>query len=267
MYVFFVLSRMVSGLGNEGYVSYGGYSGGLGNASVAEIDAWSCVNNQGALAFVDEPSFGISYDLRYGLKEFSTRTFIVASPMFNGVTSMQFSAFGCSLFPVYKTGLGYSRIFGERVGAGLHMDVFNFKLNAQESTKVLATFELGLLWEIREDLTIGFHLFNPPAVAYRIGSYEERMVVEYRFGFAYAMASKLKLNAEIAGNDRDQPIGRFGINYQPVESLEINLGFQSLGVALGAGVKYDFADWEVSFSCRQMQRAGRVYSISILKVL
>lgn len=258
-----MVSYSTKGIENMGTVSYGGKSNGMGNASVSSIDGWGSVNNQGALPFLNKPFVGVSYDLRFGLKEFSSRTCVVSYPALSGVASLQFSAFGSSLFSVYKSGMGYSRLFGESFGAGLHFDLLSFKVNPQMRTLHLLTFELGMMWRLTEDLSLGCHLFNLPAVNYSLEKTTESLPVEYRFGFQRTLSDRLNFAGEMAGNDQDNPFFRFGLDYQIQEFLSFQLGFQTLGASLGAGMGYQFSKGRVDVACRSIQGLGRLYSISL----
>lgn len=262
-YALCIIIQTACGFGNEAYVSFGGKSSAFGNATVAINDEWSCVNNQGALAFMTDQSIGISYDLRYGLKELSTRTFVFMHPMNGGNVSCQFSAFGSSLFAVYKTGAGYSRLFGEHLGAGMHFDLFSVKMNPRDPALYILTFELGLMWKLAEDFNLGCHVFNLPAMSYKLGSYRERLPVEFRFGFHHSLSSKLNINGEIAGDNTRAPFVRVGVGFSPTTLLTLRLGFQSKGATLGGGFGYQFSKWQLDVGCQIVQKLGKVYGISI----
>lgn len=250
-------------IGNDDVMSKGGATTGLGGASLALLDGWSCINNQGAVAFLEKPFLGLSYENRYGLKELSAGSVAAAYPVKYGVFSLQFNSFGSQLFALHKLGAGYSRKFGDRLGAGLHFDAFSLKMNQNEPATMLASFELGLLFMLNERSRLAFHLFNPAAISFKTTTYTERLPVEYRLGGFYQMSNKIDMVYEVAGSNEAAPFLRTGFRYHLVENFNVSLGFQTLGASLGGGLEYSLEKFRVNFACRSTQKLGRIYSLSL----
>lgn len=261
---FFVWSISASPLLSLGiYKAVDAKSNALGGASVADISGWGSFHNQGCLAFLPEPFIGFSYERRFELKELSSRSLAIVYPTTKGTFSGQFLAFGSPLSAIYKTGLGYSRLLGPNIGMGFHIDILSIKMNPLEPAIHLGTCELGFLARTSENLSIGFHIFNPVSVQYDLATHREKLPVDYRLGLFYSVNVNTSLFAEVTGSASDSPIGRWGLEYKLKNSFFLRGGFQSYPTAIGGGLAYQNNGIVIDFSCRVLGDIGRVYGISL----
>lgn len=223
--------------GNEPQ-SIGARSNSLGGASITLADPFSLFNNQAAMAFVKDVSFGIYTERRFMLKELSFNAAGIIVPTKSGVFGLSANYYGFDVYNEKKLGLAYSRLFSEKISAGIQFDYLGTSI-AEYGNSSTFTVEAGLLVKISEKLTTGAHVFNPVRV--NTGFADEKIPTTLKVGLAYSPSDKVMLAAE-AKKDIDEP-AQFcgGIEYRVVDALHLRAGFETnpsiYSFGLGINVK------------------------------
>lgn len=231
----------------NGNVPEGGRSSSMGGASVALSDFWSLQNNQAGMAFYNQMAAGIYFENRFLVKEMSLKSGGFILPTKSGVFGLKLSYFGYSQYNESKFGLAYARKLSKKIAVGVQLDYLLTAIGNDYGKKGLVTFEIGILTQINEHLSIGAHVFNP--INAKIAEYNnERIPAVFRMGAAYAFDEKLTITAEVEKDTEFDPMAKFGIEYRIIKEIYVRGGIASnpglysfgFGVNIG-GLKLDFS--------------------------
>ncbi|MEM6966136.1 MAG: hypothetical protein AAF573_15330, partial [Bacteroidota bacterium] len=147
--------------GQNGHiVALGGRSNAVANASVAFHDINSTLSNQAGLAKITQSGFVLASEQRFLLTELSSVGAGFALPTSSGTFGLSVQYFGSESYNESKIGLAYGRKLAENFSLGVQFDVLNTRI-AENGSKLLYTFEVGLQYELIENVLIGIHIFNP----------------------------------------------------------------------------------------------------------
>ncbi|MFW5706600.1 MAG: hypothetical protein ACOC12_01655, partial [Bacteroidota bacterium] len=179
---------------NDNYL-FGGRAAGMGNAAVTLYDFWAISHNQAGLTKTEDMSAGVYFENRFLVKElnFGAGAFVYPSP--SGVFGFSFTYFGFNLYNETKIGLAYARNFGERLSTGIQLNYHYTGIGEDYGNKGNLTFELGVIFHITDNLSIGAHLFNPTRT--KISDFaDERIPTIFRTGFAYSFSERVIVAVE-----------------------------------------------------------------------
>lgn len=240
----FLLILLVNGAiahaGND-FRAKGGESDALGGHSTTLVNAFTVYNNQGALAFLEQTSFGLSYESSFFPASINTVALTAASPLGFGVLGGSVEYFGNSLYYELKAGLAYGMKLGEKVGLGIQLDYLNSKAQNYDG-KHFVTFEVGLLYRPIDQVSIGFHVYNP--IKYKVSeSTDELLPIIFKAGLNYRPHDQIDLYAELT-KDIEQPFSfSGGISYQIIDLLAVRGGFSTNPTILSFGVGLQVVDF------------------------
>ena len=86
----------------------------MANATVMIPDIWSVSHNQAGLAYLQKINISIDYENRFIVPEFGLKAVAVSIPTKPGSFGFSFIYFGYSKYHETKTGLAYSKLFGNK---------------------------------------------------------------------------------------------------------------------------------------------------------
>jgi hypothetical protein len=234
-------------------LSAGAGEAGTGYVCIMKTGFWSSFHNQATLPSNNSFSFGFNYENRFSIAELGTRSAGVIIPAGKTALAAVYSHFGYTDFKRDMTGLACGIKFSEKLSAGIQVDYFSEKTSGEYNVYQSVTCEAGLLLIPAENISIGFHVFNPVPNSLRksflptslrvgAGSYlnkslfagvEAEMSTQgkliFKTGFEYEAARKFWLRG---GFSTDQNSFSFGLGYL-IKILQMDVGFvthENLGV-------------------------------------
>lgn len=211
----------------------GSRSAALGYASVTLNDFWAVHNNQAGLGLYENIAVGFYYENRYLVKELSLKSGAFILPTKSGVFGLSYNHFGYSMYNESKVGLAYGKSFGKYFSAGLQLDYLHTKIAEDYGSKNTFTFELGVLSNLTENFTIGFHVFNPIGVKLNKDT-DEKIPVIIKLGASYSISDKLLLALETEKDLEYKPLIRGGIEYQIIDQAIVRIGYSTLPSTSGS---------------------------------
>ena len=206
---------------------------GLGNANLAFQDIYSGFNNQAGLAHLDNFSAATFIENRFLLKELQIAAFNFAKPTKSGTWGLAMQYFGFSDYNEQKIGLNYSRILFDKLAIGGQFDFLNTRINEYGSAAAI-TFELGLQYQILDNLIMGIHIFNP--VRAKIGTNSLPSIIQ--IGLSYQAGKYINISGSIEKNTSLPYNIRFGLEYNLQEKIQIRAGVNSNPNRLSFGIGY-----------------------------
>jgi hypothetical protein len=231
---------------NDNYL-FGGRAAGMGNAAVTLYDFWAVSHNQAGLARMENMAAGVYFENRFLVKELSLGAGAFVLPTHSGVFGVSFNYFGFELFNESKVGLAYARTFGERFSAGIQLNYNNTYIAEDHGSRGNLTFEMGAIFHILPQLSIGAHIFNPTRA--KIADFaDERIPTIFRTGLSWEFSEKVVVIAETEKSINHAPVFRAGIEYHISDPIYLRGGIGTnpasnafgFGMALG-NLKMDIA--------------------------
>jgi hypothetical protein len=223
----------------QGYYPMGGRSQSLGNASNTLEDVWAFHHNPAALTGIKKLEVGVSYENRFLLKELQSQGVAFAIPLKKGVISAGGQRFGYRNFLSYKAGVGYSMKLSELLSAGVQMNYLGVRLADNYGSKNTVTAEVGLLAKITDKWKLAFSVFN--LGRNKLADYQEdRFSTVMRLGSSYKISPKVLILAEAEKHVDYAMRGKFGIEYQLMNSFFLRGGFATAPIEGSFGFGYQF---------------------------
>lgn len=207
---------------NDNY-PFGGRAAGMSNASVTLYDFWSVSHNQAGLARMENLAVGVYFENRFLAEELNFGAGAVVYPTRSGVLGVSFTYFGFELYNETKIGLAYARDFGERFSIGMQLNYQNTSIGENYGNKGNITAELGAIFHLLPQLSIGAHIFNPARA--KIGDFaDERIPTILKTGLGYEFSERVLVVVEAEQSINHEPVFKAGIEYQIIDPLYVRGG-------------------------------------------
>ncbi len=210
----------------------------VGGAALSLSDAWSVFNNPAMLARLSSPVVAVGYENRFLLKELGFRMIAGSIPAKPGNFGFAVKQFGTSLYNETFAGIAFGRSLTPNVSAGLRLDIYRIGLGDNYGHRTTASFAAAIGVQITEDLTFATAIYNP--VRIRVTrDFDEFLPSIIRAGFAYRVEQNLLLMAEAEKNIHNNPVLRFGIEYELLRMSWLRAGISTnpLTHSFGFGIK------------------------------
>ncbi|MBA2422222.1 MAG: hypothetical protein H0V61_03250 [Chitinophagales bacterium] len=260
--ILFCLSHFLSFAcfaGNEPH-SIGARSNALGNASITLSDPFSVFNNQAALAYINEISIGLYSERRFLLKELSYNAAGIIFPTKSGVFGFSANYYGFDLYNEKKIGLAYSRLFTEKIAAGIQLDYLGTSISEYGNASAF-TFEAGLMMKINDKISTGVHVFNPVRV--NTGFADEKIPTTIRLGLSFMPGNKVLLAVETKKNIQDPAQLCLGLEYRVVDALHLRAGIETNPSVYSFGIGINIKQLKIDASTRYHALLGASPQISV----
>ena len=210
-------------------------SNSVANASVAFTGINSLFNNQAGLADLKNISFLWSGQETFRGPDSDNSGGGFAIPISSGTFGLNYHHFFGTDIKQNKIGLAYARKLMETLSVGIQFDLVNTQIPLNEKSN-LFTFEIGVQYQIIENLLLGIHLYNPAKLEI---IENEFLPTIFRVGGTYSY-KKLLVHTEIK-KDFDFPIVfKSGIECELVDDLWLRIGFQNKPTTFNFGLGYLF---------------------------
>lgn len=250
----------------SGYNNSGSRSNALGDASVTLTDVFSVMNNQGALGFVEQTSFGLSAQNIFGLEALNVFNGAAAIKTNSGNFGVSVNYFGDANFNQMKAGIAYGRKLGEKFGAGIQLDYVSTNVNEIDEASAI-TFEAGIKYSPYKKLEIGARVYNPVRAKLGESFAEEELPVLFNIGMSYLPSDKVILLIEGEQQlDADLRI-KSGIEYHIIEALFLRGGYMSNPSMFTAGAGLKLKGFYFDFAAQFHQQLGLTPGIGVRYIL
>jgi long-subunit fatty acid transport protein len=231
----------------------GAKAGGMGNASVTFQDVWSIFNNPAGIAELETMNVGIFFENRFAQKELGYGNIVYNYPLGEGNLGLGVSHFGHSDFSSYIIGITYAQKLHEYISMGVKVDYIGVNQLAEYGNFQGVSFDIGLLSQPIENLTVGFHAFNPANLSYFTED-KLKIPMAFKLGASYFITDDLMAAVEsgLAFN-ADIPLIRAGLQYQAYDNFFLRTGFSGREIEynFGIGYVYDNMIFDLAFAYHQ----------------
>lgn len=235
----------------------------LGNASVAIISPFSVFHNQAALARIKNITVAIDYRQPYLIQEFTSKAlaFVIPAPVSNFAIGIQQK--GIPGYHESRFGFSMARTIGKRVSAGLQFNYFMIDFPEQGSSRGTFLIEFGMLFQTKNNLAIGLHIFNPSRATIESLNLTSNLPVNATAGVALKPSDNLFFVSTLE-YCVDSPLNvRIGIEYQFSDSFFLRGGLSGKPIRHSAGLGFKNRHFVVDFAIVHHETLGYTPSISL----
>lgn len=239
---------------------------GVGNlqTGTAAGDLWSANNNQAGLAFYKaDIGAGFHYKNQFLLKELGMSAGAFSFKAKGGSLGLSYSSYGSSLFNTKKITLGFGKMFGKRLAAGVGLDYINIYQSGNYGSANIFTFDFGMLAKPSDKVAIGAHVFNP--IRAELGDYlGEKIPVFYNMGLVWIIDENFKIMADAMNDEVNQIKFSGAAEYKIMDLLYVRIGIMTNNrMVFNFGFGLHLGDIHVDFSSSMHQVLGYSPGVSL----
>jgi hypothetical protein len=218
---------------------------GLGAYSTQHGDVFSFVNNQAALAQIDNITAGVYGEKRFLLNETSLYTAAVAVPSSLGNFGLSVKYFGFKNFNESQVGLAYGRSLGKKIDIGVQFNYYGYRVPTYNSDNTV-NFEIGAIVHLTDKLNAGIHVYSP--VGGQFSKTDEKLTSAYTFGLGYDASERFFVSAELV-KEEDFPVNlNVGVQYRFAKQFFARAGIASATSSSYAGVGLGWGNFRLDIS-------------------
>jgi hypothetical protein len=249
------------GYSQSGMETYptGARSMGLGNAHVTLSDAYSMLNNIGALGRVTQSQAFFGYDHRLNLSELTTLNAGMIFVKDAGNIGLNVSHYGGAIFNQQNLGIGFSNTLGI-ASFGIKANYFQTNIEGfgRSGTPVL---EFGGVAELTPQLFFGAHIYNfTRAKISKIT--QDYLPTVVKAGLSYRPSEQLIINAEAEKDILLPPLFKAGLEYNLQNKFWGRAGFNTAPNNLFFGLGFRPKRYHIDYAMGQNYRLGYTHHFS-----
>lgn len=232
--------------------AHGARSAAMSFADVCLRDFWSLRNNQAGLAWISEPAAGIYYENRFGLKELSFQSTGVIYPFSFGTMGVTADYYGDENYNEMTAGLAWGMKLHKKLAAGIQLDYLSTFINLEQFNKAsTVTFEIGLLYQVNNEIWIGTHVYNPIQQEMKSEAYEKVPAV-FSLGALFEVSDKLIFSAEAEKITDKKESFHIGAEYELLKATYARVGISTSETLFSFG-------FETSVNSLRLQLASSMH--------
>lgn len=225
-----------------------GKSAAMANTSVTLIDIWAIYHNQAGLGYLENISVGVFHQSGF-IEQQNIQGISFVVPTKTGTLGASYSYYGYNQYNEMQTGLAYGKSFSKYFSIGLQLNYLNTHIAGNYGNSNSVNFEIGVLSQPLENLSIGAHVYNPSRS--KIGN--EEIPTVFNLGLSYIFSEKVLLAIGTEKNLKYDAIFKAGIHYQLIKyvSLQAGVSTNPSKYSFGIGLYYTKVHGHIGFSKHQ----------------
>jgi len=259
-FLFSVFLSLTASGSNPFSLPAGAGEAGMGSVCILRSGFWPSFQNQALLAYHKSFSAGIIYESRFNISELGTRAAGVIIPAGKASLGIIYSNFGYSQFRRETGGIACGLKFSENISGGIQVDYFAEKPAGEYENIQLITYEAGLLFKPKENISVGVHIFNPVPNSLR------RFVLpsSLRAGAGIDLSGVLFAGAEAEMSSGKDLVLRTGFEYEAAKNLWLRGGFSSENTSFTFGLGYRLSSLKLDLAFATHEKLGITSSVSLV---
>ncbi|OFY64128.1 MAG: hypothetical protein A2V64_13000 [Bacteroidetes bacterium RBG_13_43_22] len=256
-----LLSLSSSASGGDPYrIPAGADGAGMGSVCILKNGFWSSFHNQALLAGSRSFSAGIGYENRFSISELGTRTAGLVFPAGETSLGIVYSHFGYNHFRRELGGISCGMILSESIAAGVQIDYFSERTSGEYENRNTVTFEAGMLVSLKENISIGIHVFNPVPGSLR----KTFLPTSLRVGAGIELSKVLFAGAEAEMSSGEKLILHTGFEYEAFEKFRLRGGFSTENTSFSFGLGYLLKSLQLDLSFATHEKLGITSGVSLV---
>jgi len=195
----------------------------MGSNTAAIKDIWSLNGNPSGVTHIQSPTLAINYTKYLIDSELSNQSVAFVLPFKNNYLGASFSRYGIAEYNEIKAGLALVKRFGDKLSIALKGNYHQLKINNYGSTTGFS-LDVGTMYELNEQVTLGFSLNNPSIQKYSSKEVETTIPSSIQLGGAYKASDKILIATTICKDLNSSINVGFGIDYKLLELVSLRAG-------------------------------------------
>ena len=255
----------VGSMSQFAFPTIGARAGAMGGASVALTDFWSAVDNVAALQNVGGPAVGTVLKQTFMMDRLCYKTLAFSVPVSEvGAVAMRYTHFGKAIYSEQRLSAAYSQRLGNHVAVGAELCyLYCGTTDVYYDSYHRLSFAVASQMYITPDITIGFHVFNPFAVALN-ANYSLPIPSVVRLGMAYSITPELMATVELEKNIYMRCSIRSGMEYVFLNGFYARLGFSTAPLIYTFGVGVERGRWSADIGTQVHNALGVSPMLSVM---
>lgn len=207
----------------------------LGGTSTTYSNVFSIENNVAALSYCSN-TIAVNGSNRFGLSEYSNLFLVGCYSLENSSIGVSYKISPLAQFTEQKVQLAFAKKLMENISVGISLNYHQFSSpNAFYRNTNVLTFNAGVLYDINENLQLGFLTFNPNQTLLTEFP-NEPLPSEYRLGLKYKLDENIDLYCDAVQLSNSSLSASAGIELKK-ENYYVRGGF-GLNSTFGLGFGY-----------------------------
>lgn len=262
----FLFLSVFAAYGGHEKNDHGARSVALAGADVSLEGFWALRNNQAGLTGVKKPTAGLFFENRFGIRELAYQSAGFVYPFKTGTLGVTANYSGGELYNESLLGIAYGMKIFEGFSIGVQLDYLSSYTDTEDPFKNQAvTFEAGLLYELGEDVTIGFHAFNPMEVSMKSEAAITLVPAVFNLGAAFHLAEGLQVTTELQKVTNKKESVKLGVEYEIVDKTFLRTGVATEPGLFTFGFETSWNAWRFQLASSMHNVLGFSPAVSILK--
>lgn len=240
----------------------GSRSQALAGLSVSLSDCWSVFGNQAGLAQINQLTIGGTFNNRFWIKELSASSGLCVLPVHSSVFAISVYQFGQTSFRQEKLALAYARSLNPRLNVGFQFNYYRYFLPEENRSMGTPGLELGLQYQLTDQLLLGLHTRNPYQLSLQTLTGEYTYPSRYNLGAFFQLSESFAVATELQKNHLLPLTIKTGLEYDIVNRLFIRTGIAGRPYQLSAGMGFEVNKMKIDLAVAYHQFLGNSPSFS-----
>ncbi|WP_462251030.1 PorV/PorQ family protein [Ekhidna sp.] len=243
-----------------GTFNLGGRNAGMAGASITLGDEFSLFNNIGGIGRIESHAAFVSYQSRYGIKQFQEvgAGAIYASEI--GNAGLGFYKFGDDIYSEQRLHLAFGNEI-QMISLAVAIDLLQYHISSIGTKKSIA-LQLGGIVTVTPEITLGAHIFNLNQAKLDLES-PEHIPTVMKGGVSYRPSDELMLNLEVEKDLDFVEIFKAGIEYQLIKDVFVRTGVSTNPFIGAAGIGIHPKNLKFDYGYSSDEILGSIHDFSI----
>jgi len=222
----------------------------MGNNGTAVRDLWGVAANPASFTGISYPTVQLSHQQNFFVKELSNQSLALALPANRQVFGLNLERYGLSEFQNIQIGIVTNRQFGPKLSIGLRAKYHQLSIQNYGNT-VGFSIDIGTLYQLTEEICLGFYLTNPSKEKYGAKSIDLHIPTTTHAGIAYRTSEKLLLASTVS-----EDFFAIGLDYQLIKPISLRSGISLNPFTHYAGIGFSSLKFLADFTFRKHPDLG-----------
>lgn len=222
-------------------------------------------SNPSFSSFLDDGLVQINYFNRFSMKELSTLSgdVFVPNKVLNALLSV--STTGFDQFRETNINIGVNRLLTKSLALGIGVNYRMATIIAVDERPSRLSLDIGLTYEFNEKLMLGCSVQDAPS--FTLQEYSDGSLPFFgyciRAGGYYAISNTSLVTSEVAYLENEGVSFRAGLEYTPVSTFDLRVGFCTKPLQPSLGMGYSFRKMNVDVLALYHQQLGISSGVSL----
>lgn len=206
---------------------------------------------------------GIGYHNKYGLKELSQKSALIAVPAWRGAASAAYSYYGFSLCNSSLAQISYAMPLGGSLSAGISLCCHNMHIDDTPGGLHAASGDIGVQYRIGSRWIAGTWICNISNSQYSGSDTIIPMRISAGISRSFTGGHSASLGVE-KSSLADKIIIRASAAARMLGRVRIACGLSTSPITLGAGMEFEIGGFRLQFAARRNEHLGWIPSASVI---